>query len=79
MLIEIFGLPNCTYCKQAAELCTAAGLDYVYTDLAKSPEQMDELESRIGRFKTVPQIFVNTKHVGGFDGLKEAMKNDNYN
>jgi glutaredoxin len=60
------------------ELCTAAGLDYIYIDLAKSPEMMEELEGRIGRFKTVPQIFVQGNHVGGFDGLKEAMKNDKY-
>lgn len=78
MLIEIFGLPNCAFCKSAVELCTAAGLDYIYIDLAKSPEQMDELEKRIGRFKTVPQIFINEHHLGGFDRLKEAMKNDDY-
>ena len=78
MLIEIYGMTGCGFCNMATELCTAAGLDYVYVDLAKAPEQMDELEERIGRFKTVPQIFINGNHVGGFNELKEAMKNDKY-
>lgn len=79
MLIEIYGTTNCTFCKQAVELCKAADLLYKYTDLVTYPEALEELEQKIGRFKTVPQIFINGDHVGGFSELKEAMKNDNYN
>lgn len=79
MLIEIYGMTGCGFCTQATVVCQEAGLDYIYIDLAKSPEMMEELESRIGRFKTVPQIFMDGTHIGGFAELKEAMRNNDYN
>jgi glutaredoxin len=75
MKIDIYGMDNCTYCQSATQFCTAAGLDYNYIDLTKSPEQLDVLEERIGRFRTVPQIFINGEHVGGYTEFREAAKN----
>lgn len=70
MMIEIYGTTNCAACKQAAELCKAAGLEYKYHLLDEEPDLIEELEQRIGRFTTVPQIFVDDEHVGGLMSFK---------
>lgn len=75
MMIEIYGTTNCGFCKDAVTLCEAAKLDYKYTALDVYPDALEALEERIGRIQTVPQIFIDGEHVGGFTELKEAMKN----
>ena len=75
MVIEIYGTSNCTFCKDAVTLCEAANLDYKYTSLDVYPEALEDLEKRIGRIKTVPQMIIDGEHISGFDALKEAMKN----
>ena len=76
MHIEIFGAPNCTYCKQAQLFCVARDIPFTYTDIMKEEGTLGELLTRIGNFKTVPQIFIDGEHVGGFDGMKEAIDGD---
>jgi len=74
-MIEIYGIPTCTYCKRATEFCEAAGLEYKYTCLVKEPDEYTKLEEKIGRFRSVPQIIVDGTHVGGYDSFIEAAKN----
>ena len=75
MMIEIFGHNQCMYCKEAKKLCEMADLDHQYYDMMDDMSYHNELEKRIGKVKTVPQIFIDGEHVGGFTDLKEAMKN----
>ena len=75
MKIDIYGIPTCTYCKSATEFCETAGLDYEYICLVKNPSEYEILEEKIGRFRTVPQIFIDGTHVGGYDDFIEAAKN----
>ena len=70
MMIEIYGTSNCAACKQAAELCKAADLEYKYYTLDEEPDLIEELEQRIGRVTTVPQIFIDGEHVGGLHSFK---------
>ena len=59
----------CPYCVRAERLLDAKGV----TDIEKirvdlDPEQKLVMMEKTGR-RTVPQIYVGTTHVGGFDDL----------
>jgi glutaredoxin 3 len=59
----------CPYCTMAERLLKAKGvteIEKVRVDL--EPERREEMMSRTGR-RTVPQIYVGDRHVGGFDDL----------
>jgi glutaredoxin len=73
LIIEIFGGNGCRYCAKAILLCQEKSIEYRYYNVDESSERFDQLVGRIGSWKTVPQIFVGAKHVGGFDALKKEL------
>lgn len=61
----------CPYCKMAESLLRAKGvqeIEKIRVDL--EPEQRIEMMGKTGR-RTVPQIFIGEKHVGGYDDLTQ--------
>ena len=59
----------CPYCVMAEKLLRAKGaseIEKVRVDL--DPDRRDEMMRRTGR-RTVPQIYIGDRHVGGFDDL----------
>lgn len=70
---EIFGTTTCTYCDMAKALLTERGIPFTYHDIDADESAWNTLVRRIGRWRTVPQVFVDDVHVGGFDGLKERL------
>lgn len=65
--IVIYTKTMCSYCHRAKELLDMKGAQYTEIDLFKD-DRYDEMVERSGR-TTVPQIFINDKHVGGYDEL----------
>lgn len=70
--IEIYSTASCPYCVAAKNLLKAKGLAWdevwVDTDMA----QRQTMLARSGGQRTVPQIFINDTHVGGYDELVAA-------
>jgi glutaredoxin 3 len=66
--IEMFIKPTCPYCMAAKRLLTAKGQSWSEVDIAAEPTRRDEMIERSGRH-TVPQIWIDGRHVGGFDDL----------
>jgi len=59
----------CPYCVMAERLLTSKGVAITEKILVdKDPTLRDEMIAKTGR-RTVPQIFINETHVGGFDDL----------
>ncbi|MDV6340645.1 glutaredoxin 3 [Nitrosomonas sp. Is24] len=61
----------CPYCKMAESLLRAKGvqeIEKIRVDL--EPEQRIEMMEKTGR-RTVPQIYIGEKHVGGYDDLAQ--------
>ena len=59
----------CPYCQMAERLLQAKGvstIDKIRVDL--EPERRAEMMERTGR-RTVPQIYIAGRHVGGYDEL----------
>jgi len=69
--IEIYTKFGCPYCARAMRLLDGKGADYEEYELNTMPGKRDEmLERAPGRF-TVPQIFIDGRHIGGSDDLAE--------
>lgn len=70
--VEIFTGANCAYCVAAKNLLKSRGLDYEELRIDLDPARRDEMLTRSANRRTVPQIFINGEHVGGFDDLAAA-------
>lgn len=68
--IEIYTKKNCPYCKKAKKLLTKKSLNFLEIPIDNDTHENARLEmyKRSGR-TTVPQIFINTIHIGGSDDL----------
>jgi glutaredoxin 3 len=58
----------CPYCVRARSLLQAKGADIEEIDIEEHPDRRAEMISRSGR-RTVPQIFIGERHIGGSDDL----------
>jgi glutaredoxin 3 len=70
--IEVYSTAVCPYCVSAKNLLKAKGLEWTEVRIDTDPAQRDAMLTRSGGRRTVPQIFVNDQHVGGFDDLVAA-------
>lgn len=67
--IEIYTSPICPYCVRAKTLIEKKGQSWKEIDISTDPALRDEMISRAGGQRTVPQIFINGQHIGGSDDL----------
>ncbi|HEX4051378.1 MAG TPA: glutaredoxin 3 [Steroidobacteraceae bacterium] len=58
----------CPYCERAKALLRHKGISFEEVDIETHPERREEMIERSGR-RTVPQIFIGTRHIGGSDDL----------
>ncbi|MBW2316306.1 MAG: thioredoxin-disulfide reductase [Deltaproteobacteria bacterium] len=66
--ILIYSKPDCPYCDMAKRLLVAKGQTWTEIDIEAEAGKRDEMVERSGR-RTVPQIWIGERHVGGFDAL----------
>lgn len=69
--VVMYSTAMCPYCIRAERLLKARGvenIEKVRVDL--DPQQREQMMTRTGR-RSVPQIFIGERHVGGFDDLAE--------
>lgn len=69
--IIIYSTLTCPYCANAKALLEKKGAEYKEIYVDKEPGKLDEMVSKSEGLTTVPQIFINGKHIGGFDDLKK--------
>ena len=66
--VLVYTKPFCAYCMAAKSLLRDKGVSFREIDISRDDAERNDLVQRTGQ-RTVPQIFVGTKHVGGFDDL----------
>ncbi len=80
MLTVIFGRSGCPFCVRAKELAeqlseTRADFSYRYIDIHEEGITKADMEKTIGKpVDTVPQIFVDQMHVGGFTEFDQYVR-----
>ncbi|SEH13342.1 glutaredoxin 3 [Sphingopyxis sp. YR583] len=67
--IEVFTKFFCPYCSRAKALLDRKGVEYQEIDLTTDRAGFDAMVSRAGGARTVPQIFIDGKHIGGSDDM----------
>jgi len=70
--IEVYSTAVCPYCVAAKNLLKSKGLEWTEVRVDTDPAQRDAMLTRSGGRRTVPQIFINDRHVGGYDDLVAA-------
>ena len=60
---------GCGYCSRAKRLLDEKGVEYTEHDITLGGPERDEMQRRAPNARTVPQIFIGDKHVGGSDDL----------
>lgn len=68
--IVMYSKSWCPYCSRARTLLQGKGVQIQEIDIEAHPEQRAEMIRRSGR-RTVPQIFIGERHVGGSDDIHE--------
>lgn len=66
--IVVYTTAICPYCVQAKRLLDAKGASYREVRVDQDPALREEVMQRSGQ-RTVPQIWIGERHVGGFDDL----------
>ena len=66
--ILIYSTLICPYCNAAKQLLKSKNLDYQEIRVDQDRQQRQVMMEKSGR-TSVPQIFINNQHIGGFDDL----------
>lgn len=72
--VEIYTSPLCGFCHAAKRLLSQKGIEFAEVDVWANPDRKPEMVTRAKGGRTVPQIFVGGKHVGGCDDLYELER-----
>jgi glutaredoxin 3 len=67
--ILLYTTQFCGYCGAAKNLLRSKGLDYEEIDVGLDLGKRTEMVQRARGLRTVPQIFIHGRHVGGYDEL----------
>ena len=70
--IEVYSTAVCPYCVAAKNLLKSKGLEWTEVRIDTDAGQREAMLTRSGGRRSVPQIFVNDQHVGGYDDLVAA-------
>ena len=73
--VEIYTNMTCGFCHAAKRLLKAKGVSFEETDILLKPNKRSEMIQRANGRSTVPQIFIDGQHIGGFDDLSAAESN----
>lgn len=67
--VEIYTSPFCGYCHRAKTLLRQKGVDFTEIDVVADCAKRQEMTVRANGGRTVPQIFIDERHIGGCDDL----------
>lgn len=67
--IELYTGPFCNYCVKAKRLLQEKKLNFIEININSVPEKRIEMINRSNGKTTIPQIFINDVHIGGYKEL----------
>lgn len=65
----VWSKENCPFCVKAEQLLQEEGVAYEKRELNGTDWTVAQLREQVPDARTVPQIFLNDEHVGGYDEL----------
>ena len=73
--ITVYSGPMCNFCDAAKRLLARNNLSYREIDISTETGLRDEMIKKANGKRTIPQIFFDDYHVGGYVELRELEKN----
>ena len=73
-LVTIYTGPLCNYCDAAKRLLTRNNIEYKEINIATVEGAMDEMITKAKGKRTIPQIFFDEQHMGGYDEVRALEK-----
>ena len=72
--ITIYTGPLCNYCEAAKRLLARNNAPYKEINIATAYGAMDEMIKKANGKRTIPQIFFDDQHIGGYDDIRALEK-----
>lgn len=76
-MITIYGKPSCGFCTKAKNFAESRNFKYEYKDVMTATF-MEELKTKMPDVRSVPQIWVNGTHVGGYNEFTRYVEDTGY-
>ena len=72
--VTVYMGPMCAFCDAAKRLLTRNNIPYKEINIALEEGKMDEMLNKSNGKRTIPLIFFDEYHVGGFEELRALEK-----
>ncbi len=72
--IKIYTGPMCNYCEAAKRLLTRNNATYEEINISNVEGAMEEMIKKSNGKRTIPQIFFDENHIGGYDEVRALEK-----
>ena len=72
--VTVYMGPRCNFCDAAKRLLARNNIPFKEINIALEEGKQEEMLSRSNGKRTIPQIFFNNLHVGGYQELRELEK-----
>ena len=72
--IIIYTGPLCAFCDAAKKLLTRNNVEYKEINISTVDGAMDEMIKKANGKRTIPQIFFDDQHIGGYDETRALEK-----
>ena len=72
--VTVYTGPRCNFCDAAKRLLQRNSIPYKEINIAIEDGKRDEMLAKSNGKRTIPQIFFNEYHVGGYEELRALEK-----
>ena len=77
--IVIYTGPLCNFCSAAKHLLNKKKINYEEIDIGYDDKKREEMLKKTNGAKTIPQIFIGERHIGGYVELRALDKDGKLN
>ena len=74
--VDMYMGPRCNFCDAAKRLLVRNNIPFKEINIALEEGKREEMLTKSNGRKTIPQIFFNDLHIGGYQELRELEKKD---
>ena len=72
--VTVYMGPMCAFCDAAKRLLTKKNIPYKEINVALEESKMEEMIKKSNGKRTIPQIFFDDQHIGGYDEARALEK-----
>ena len=72
----VYSKAQCGYCDMAKNLLEQKGIEFEEKRIDSNVAILDELKEKVPSVRSVPQIFLDNEHVGGYNELRNKLQGE---